>query len=395
MDPWLDDGVFEGSWCHYPPLKTQHKDLQDVDAIYLSHIHPDHYDERYFDYPKNIPIYILKSRYNFLSKNLKHSGYMNVIELESGVPHRINGSTITIFSPFCSNIFHESRIGNLIDSAIVIKDDNGCIALNANDNTPDEKACNDLKKMFGSFDLAMINYNAAGAYPSCFINLSDDEKLGAHTEILKRNISHLIKCCDILEPKAVLPFAGAYVIGGNKFKKNKYLGTTTWDYCAEQIRDTSRHNAITLREGDIYDLQSKKSNKPYIPIDINAQNNYIENTLANLKYPYELDKPVPISVLDQKINTAKISLRSRVSKYHLKVRSKIKIVSDGSSWIINEGDPTYGVNLDFYLDGRLLNRILEKQSHWNNAEIGCHIEIDRRPNTYEIDAHTMMQFFHI
>jgi len=19
MDPWLDDGVFEGSWCHYPP----------------------------------------------------------------------------------------------------------------------------------------------------------------------------------------------------------------------------------------------------------------------------------------------------------------------------------------------------------------------------------------
>ena len=27
MDPWLDDGVFEGSWCHYPPLKTTHQDL--------------------------------------------------------------------------------------------------------------------------------------------------------------------------------------------------------------------------------------------------------------------------------------------------------------------------------------------------------------------------------
>ena len=22
-DPWIEDGVFEGSWCHYPPLKTK------------------------------------------------------------------------------------------------------------------------------------------------------------------------------------------------------------------------------------------------------------------------------------------------------------------------------------------------------------------------------------
>ena len=77
MDPWLDDGVFEGSWCHYPPLRTTHQDLQDVDAIYLSHIHPDHYDERFFDYPKDIPIFILKSKYNFLYKNLNAEGTMS------------------------------------------------------------------------------------------------------------------------------------------------------------------------------------------------------------------------------------------------------------------------------------------------------------------------------
>ena len=81
MDPWLNDGVFEGSWCHYPPLKTKQSDLTDIDAIYLSHIHPDHYDERYFNYPKDIPIYILKSKYNFLFKNLVKKGYTNVIEL--------------------------------------------------------------------------------------------------------------------------------------------------------------------------------------------------------------------------------------------------------------------------------------------------------------------------
>ena len=66
MDPWLDNGAFEGSWCHFPPLKTKHSDLQDVDIIYLSHIHPDHYDERFFNYRKDIPIVILDSQYNLI-----------------------------------------------------------------------------------------------------------------------------------------------------------------------------------------------------------------------------------------------------------------------------------------------------------------------------------------
>ena len=27
-DPWIIDGVFEGAWYHYPPLKTKIKDLK-------------------------------------------------------------------------------------------------------------------------------------------------------------------------------------------------------------------------------------------------------------------------------------------------------------------------------------------------------------------------------
>ena len=65
-DPWLIDGVFEGSWFHYPPLSTSPEDLTDVDAIYISHIHPDHFDERslkFFDV--STPILILKRERNF------------------------------------------------------------------------------------------------------------------------------------------------------------------------------------------------------------------------------------------------------------------------------------------------------------------------------------------
>ena len=69
-DPWIIDGVFECSWYHYPPLKTKINDLKNVDAIYLSHIHQDHYDERYFNFSKKTPIILLNEGPNFLKKKL-------------------------------------------------------------------------------------------------------------------------------------------------------------------------------------------------------------------------------------------------------------------------------------------------------------------------------------
>ena len=70
-DPWLVDGVFEGSWCHYPPLKTRFEDVADVDAVFISHLHPDHFDVRYFNFDRQKPILILNHGPNFLRKQLK------------------------------------------------------------------------------------------------------------------------------------------------------------------------------------------------------------------------------------------------------------------------------------------------------------------------------------
>jgi hypothetical protein len=47
------------------------------------------------------------------------------------------------------------------------------------------------------------------------------------------------------------------------------------------------------------------------------------------------------------------------------------------------------------LDSRLLRRVLNKESNWNNAEIGCHVDFNRTPNYFSPDLHTMMAFFHL
>lgn len=321
-DPWIVDGVFEGSWYHYPPLKTKIQDLHDVDCIYVSHIHPDHYDERYFNFRKDMPIVILDGGSNFLKKKLLQKGYKNLIDIKDDETKKFKEFELTVYKPFSGHIFEESLIGNLIDSAIAIKDQNN-VALNFNDNTPDEKACIKIKEKFKRIDLAMLNYNAAGPYPSCFENLNNEEKKKENNRILNRNFEHLCKIIPLLNPSSVLPFAGSYIIGGKNYEKNNYLGTTTWDECSDylkkELKDT---NIICLRENQIFDIKKQKSEQKYIRLCPKEMREYIKK-IKDKRYVYELDKKPDFEKLKKDILIAKKKLKERLERFDIKLKSNL------------------------------------------------------------------------
>ena len=104
-DPWIVNGVFEGSWCHFHKLETKIEDLQDVDAIYVSHIHPDHYDERFFDFSREIPIIVLDHGLNFLHKKLIEKGYKNLIKVKDKQTINFKDIKISLFAPFVKHVF--------------------------------------------------------------------------------------------------------------------------------------------------------------------------------------------------------------------------------------------------------------------------------------------------
>ena len=393
-DPWVVNKVFEGCWFNYPPLKTKIEDLQTVDAIYVSHVHPDHYDERNFDFPKEIPIIILDEGPNFLKKNLIRKGYNNFIEIKNDETKSFKEFELTLYKPFSKHIYEESLLGNLIDSALVVKENNQ-VAINFNDNTPDEKACIGLNKKFGEINMALMNYNAAGPYPSCFDNLSENEKKTEHNRILKRNFDHLCTTIPLLKPKSVIPFAGAYVIGGKNYKKNDYLGTTTWDICADYLEKNLRFKTkiICLNENQTFDVASLKREGDYKRVNIESMKNYIEK-IKNEKYDYELDENPSIKKLEEDIKLASIKLKERTNRFKIKLKSNVYLDFNGKRLKILEGIEKKQ-NLFCSLDNRLLRRILDKKSHWNNAEIGTHISFKREPNKMDPDVHTMNSFFHI
>ena len=393
-DPWIVDGVFESAWYHYPPLKTKLSDIQNVDGIYVSHIHPDHYDERHFDFPKDIPLIILNKGPNFLKKNLINKGYSNFIEIKNDQTVQFKEFKLTLYKPFTKHIFEESLIGNLIDSALVLENDD-VTAINFNDNQPDENACSFLKNKFKNIDLAMLNYNAAGPYPSCFDNLSTEEKINENKRILKRNFDHLCNIIPILQPKSVLPFAGAYIIGGKNYFKNEYLGTTTWDECADYLNRNLKFNSkvFCLRENQTYDIRNQKQLDKYKKLDLNEMKNYIQS-IQDKKYDYENDNMPDVSKLIDEVKMASTKLLERVKKFNIQLKSNVFIkVGKENVQIVKGQDSDRHLYCD--LDLRLLNRILNKKAHWNNAEIGTHINFKRVPNKMDPDVHTCMSFFHL
>ena len=357
-DPWIVDGVFEDAWYHYPPLKTK---------LSISHIHPDHYDERNFDFPKNIPLIILNEGPNFLKKNLINKGYSNFIEIKDNETIEFKEFKLTLFKPFTKHIFEESLIGNLIDSALVLED-NGVTAINFNDNQPDKDACNFLKNKFKNIE---------------------------NQRILKRNFDHLCNIIPILQPKSVLPFAGSYIIGGKNYYKNEYLGTTTWEECAEYLKKNLNFNSkvFCLRENQTYDIKNQKQLEKYVKLDLNEMKKYIQS-LKDKKYEYENDEIPNISILKDEINLASNKFIDRLQKFNIEIKSNVYLkIKNESIQIVKGKDSSRHLYCD--LDLRLLNRILHKKAHWNNAEIGTHINFKRIPNKMDPDVHTCMSFFHL
>ena len=88
------------------------------------------------------------------------------------------------------------------------------------------------------------------------------------------------------------------------------------------------------------------------------------------------------------------NLSRSVKRFNIELNTNVFIEVDKKNIRIVEGQDK---NRKLYcnLDLRLLNRILNRKAHWNNAEIGTHINFKRIPNKMDLDIHTCMSFFHL
>lgn len=291
FDPWLKDGIMNGSWFHYPPINTSPADIHNVDYIYISHIHEDHcHADTLRAITPNAEILIMDREPeipNFVARflNANKLSFKKIHLIKPYTPTNING--LFIIDMLTADPLHEYNY--LVDSAAIIKWGKTTI-YNSNDCAPHSTSSEYIKKNYGQIDLALLPYSGGSAYPGCYSNLSHHTKLEEKERIFQEGASNFIKNLKELKPTLAMPFADQYVIGGNNSLLNQYLPHPP---CPGSIlpfieKNIPSQKLLLLNPGQSYDLETgfKSPNTPYKFHTDEDRDSYIKD-LPKIKYGHE------------------------------------------------------------------------------------------------------------
>lgn len=424
-DPWLTDGIYYGSWFHYPTLRCTPEEFAGVDYLYISHIHPDHLDvETLKRLPRSLPVLILDYAEKFVSRTIEQLGFTQVRE----VPHRGVVSlgedfTVQLFAADnCNPTLCGSFFGCLvpqpydrtlqIDSLAVFRG-GGKTLVNAND-CPYELArsvCDDIVRDRG-VDFLLVGYSGAGEYPQCFDNLDDATKLKKAAVKRDQFLRQAVQFMEHLHPRQVMPFAGRYTLGGRLASLNPFRGVPEIEEVPAALQPILETNGVStnmvlLNPGESFDLERGMASAPFTLPDPVARQRYIDEILVKKIFPYEDGFRVD--------ETDWTDLVPRLREAHRRMRSYQDRYGYRSTWTLylDTGQPDlYRVPFDggtvervgreterepfvrIRVDYSLLTMLLDRKAHWNNAAIGSHLRFFRKPDEYERGLYHFLSYFH-
>lgn len=152
MDPWLIGSCYWRSWWNYPPVNSSEINNLNVDAIYISHLHWDHWHgptlKKLFSRDTLIITHDEPNKRSVT--DLKKIGFRNIKILKHGEVFKLSDITIT---PYQFGLF-------LNDSALVVETPNLKL-LNANDCKIAGASLRSILNRHGSFDFALRSHSSA------------------------------------------------------------------------------------------------------------------------------------------------------------------------------------------------------------------------------------------
>lgn len=193
IDPWLIGSCYWRSWWNYPPVKKETINHLNPTAIYITHVHWDHWHgpslKQFLN--KNIEIITHDEPNKRSLRDLKTFGFKKIRILKHGESYNIGEIKIT---PYQFGLF-------LNDSALVVETPEFKI-LNANDCKIAGASLEQIKKIHGQFDFAFRSHSSANdriCYKIEGSNYSNDDP-AHYTRAFKLFM-------DNVKPKYAVPFA--------------------------------------------------------------------------------------------------------------------------------------------------------------------------------------------
>ena len=152
VDPWLIGSCYWRSWWNYPPVKEDLVENLKVDAVYLTHVHWDHWHGPSLKkYISSDTLIITHDEPNKRSVNdLNTMGFGNLKLLKHGESLNVGNIKLT---PYQFGLF-------LNDSALVVETPEMKL-LNANDCKIAGSSLRNILKRHGKFDFALRSHSSA------------------------------------------------------------------------------------------------------------------------------------------------------------------------------------------------------------------------------------------
>lgn len=409
FDPWLDDGIYNGSWYHYPPLKIGIPDLGRLDYVYISHIHEDHCSAGTIKHiNKDAEIIIIDREPNFVKR------FLDLYEFKFKKVHLIKPYTPT---PIADGLIvdmveadPEHDLNVMIDSGLVLNWD-GFVVYNGNDCAPHKAGLEHILKAHKKVDLAMMYYAGGSAYPPCYTNLTHEQKLAEKARIHKRGLDIFCDAVKTLQPRWAMPFADQYVIAGSRSPLNSYLPhPPDGSAVLEPLRRLGLESkALLLNSGQAFDFDAGKKvpDEPYRVHTEADKETYIREKLLDKRYDHEafvLDRRVP---LERLVALARAYLWKQQQRgkyfpafrYYLdvpdrKLRFEIALDRELHTEVAWDA-PLVEPYLRMSASSTLLALLLIGHVSWNLADAGLFIDYERVPNVYDPKIHAFVNHIRI
>ena len=396
-DPWFTDGIYDGAWYLHPKIEDPISLIGSCDYVYISHIHPDHYDPKflheYFAKFGKKEVFVADFQENYLAMSMQREGFaVSICKNEV----RVENTGISIH-PHVTNSLSD------IDSALLVQyhaDNRTHRVLNLNDCIYDPDFLNQFV-FEEQIDIMLLGYTGAGPYPQTYFDLDDALLLDAAGDKKNQFFYRYLETVKNVPSKVRVPFAGQYVLGGSLAVLNDVRGVAD----AIEVTEIDDQALVlmeyqgTINTDSLVAVAERKE-----PISkISIKNRLIE--IENFPMAYELidSSLVSVGLVTNLLNKA---LPRALKKSECKAdyfftfelpdgkRAVLNANKDGKSGveIIGENEQLPQPRSEISIDLRYLFGLLTGLFQWNNAQVGSQFQTRRIPDQFLRDAQKFLNF---
>jgi hypothetical protein len=403
-DPWFGEAIYGGAWSQFPIPYVEPSQICELSYIFISHVHSDHCCiESINKAMRNSPDckFLIMDRGEkdcFLTKKLsailKDDFLDRIVKIKPYVEYTISNIKLWCLPPSGDNAINE-----LIDSSLLLKTTKGLV-LFANDNMATTTHADFINSLRIHQYIAMLPFSGGSGYPSSYENLTQDEKLEAAQKSRSFYEESAVNFLLSTSFDYYMPVAGNHILTSRSYEY--HLSTAFLQNPYSVIRridpQVNRTKGIYIQPGSNIDINiSSLSGASLIVSEekFDFQKKLFIESISSRIAPWvlELDEASHLTIINSfesygnQLQRAIGELSTLYGGQQFTViltSSNVQIAVTKDSFTIYEHDNSvsaYKVSLkEFYfmpsllcidISPRILNGIIQKKIHINEADAGC------------------------